>query len=574
MARKYKPVPVEEFSKGSINKSAGAIPPGVSIDNLVYRGRPAVNEVDDFGSDVGLADMACVNQFGEANNAKYYHSGVVQALDGRWFTYNQWGRIHPGKSWNGSFIAKGGQFQFTQWANETDARLGFEAKCQSKNLKRLEQKHVAGVPIWVSKVGKNGKSKDGYITQDLATRERGLPDAYKIKDSAGVTVAAKSPTKVTAKRAPTKHYQPQVLKLAADLVGGVKTYARSQAAKSGVTPTMRSIEQVRDTYIPLAGHRIAAVGNNIDAQINDGDLIAISKLVRGLVPMPIPSGKMSSTERAKAAILSAQNIMALQADLDTFEAALLNEDWDKQAILHGVNPDQLLNAKLDWLDPRSELGRFVVETITNMTRNRHGHLRGQIKVKNVFGVSRPDRDAGFVKAARKVAAQNRNKRLTNYANLQPRRRSDLGDLADVAPWANIYLGIHGTRPVNVAPILQGNLRLPKSLPGAQITGAAFGHGVYFAVDWRKSHGYTGHGASYWASGGQIAARKGSFFLFLCDVIMGDAYMTPSTGSWNKPPQGKDSVAAVPSHCRSLVNEEHIIFDPNYQRIRYVIEADI
>ena len=145
------------------------------------------------------------------------------------------------------------------------------------------------------------------------------------------------------------------------------------------------------------------------------------------------------------------------------------------------------------------------------------------------------------------------------------------DIADYAADANVYLGIHGTRAVNVAPIIQTDLRLPRSLPGAQITGAAFGHGIYEATDWRKSHGYTGHSSSYWASGGTIRGR--GFFMFLADIIMGKAYRARGCGSWGSPPNGCDSIAAYPEFS-SVVNDEHIIFDPSYQRIRYIIEGDL
>lgn len=563
MARKPKPIVLNDYGRKGV--------PSVDVSKFVYKGRPAKDQ-GDFGSGVGVADMACVNQFGEANNAKYYHAGVCcYEPDGSWWTYFEWGRMKgAGKSWNGSWTGIGGDFQFIKYADEASARTAFQDKCESKNVKRLEQKQVAGVTVWAAKEDKKGKVKDGYIVQSLATRERGLPDAYTIKDAEGI-----STPKITKKvqRTSSRNFHPATMKLAADLVGGVQTYARAQAAATGITPTMGAIQQVRDDLIPAAGQRIAALGHNIEAQINDKDLIDISKMVRGMVPMSFPiSRSASASERAKAAILSANNIIALQSDLDAFEAALRNEDWD-ETVHAGTDPDALLNAKLTYLDARDELGAWVRQTFERMSRNRHGHLRGGLRIKNVWAVERPDRDAKFVSAAARVAQKNRSKTIRNFARLQPTKRSDLSDCADIAPWANIFIGIHGTRPVNVAPILQGNLRLPKSLPGAQITGAAFGHGIYFATDWRKSHGYTGHGRSYHVSGGQIAARKGTFFMFLNDVIMGDAYMTPSTGSWNTPPQGKDSVAAYPDHCYSLVNDEHIVFNADYQRIRYVIEAD-
>ena len=63
-------------------------------------------------------------------------------------------------------------------------------------------------------------------------------------------------------------------------------------------------------------------------------------------------------------------------------------------------------------------------------------------------------------------------------------------------------------------------------------------------------------------------------MFLSDVIMGDAYMCRGCGSWSQPPKGKDSVAAFDTYVSSLANDEHIIFNPNYQRIRYLIEAEM
>ena len=48
----------------------------------------------------------------------------------------------------------------------------------------------------------------------------------------------------------------------------------------------------------------------------------------------------------------------------------------------------------------------------------------------------------------------------------------------------------------------------------------------------------------------------------------------STGSWIQPPRGKDSVAALPNYISTLINDEHIIFNPSYQRIRYLIEGAI
>ena len=143
-----------------------------------------------------------------------------------------------------------------------------------------------------------------------------------------------------------------------------------------------------------------------------------------------------------------------------------------------------------------------------MTNNCHSYI--ETSKLNMFTVSRPDRDQAFIKAVHNVARLRKNINITDHARLQPASRFDLDDYGDSAQKANIFLGIHGTRAVNIQPILSTNLRLPTQLKGVHITGAAFGHGIYFATDWKKSYGYTGHGRSYYGSGGSISNRG-----FLC-----------------------------------------------------------
>ena len=308
-------------------------PSGYTPGDFTYKGRPA-NDQGDFDGDVGIADMACVNQFGEANNAKFYHGGVVQASDGTWFLYTEWGRCKPGPSWSGSsFTGNAQDFQFVRCGSESEARSEFAKKLESKNVKRLTQIDVGGKKIWAGK-----KGKDGYIVQRLATREKGLPDALKIKDASGVTATAKT-AKPTAKaktaKGPTRKFDNEVVSLASALVGGTQTFARSLAAASGITPTMDSINEVRDDLIPAALQRIKAVGDDIDSQVRDTKLVAISKMVAALVPRPIPRKGQSAEE----AILSGGNILVLQQDLDAFEGALLNEDFEVEATDTTVNPD-------------------------------------------------------------------------------------------------------------------------------------------------------------------------------------------------------------------------------------------
>lgn len=536
-----------------------AMPAGYGPDDFTYKGRPA-KEQDDFGDDVGIADCACVNQFGDANNNKYYHGGVVQAKDGSWWVYLEWGRISGGKSWEGGMF-RAQDYQFVKCSGEADARAFFQKQLKSKNIKRLEKKKVGNNEIWVGK-----KGKDGYVVQRLATRERGLPDAYSIKDDSGVKKKAAKKKTTKKKRKKKIDAQPQVIKLARDLVGGTADYARAAQQASGIVPTMGAIQEVRDQLIPEALEILKKVGNDEDKQLRSKKLQDLSKYVATIVPRPIPrSGD------ASAIILSQGNILAIQQDLDAFEAALLNEDFEvEEQDQDEVDPNQIIGREVTWIDPDSTRGRWIANTFLKMTNNRHSYVSGKAKVLNIFEVRKDPLRQAFLARAKALAAKRKGE-SHERAGLQPSKRTDVSDISDVYSDANIMLGIHGTRAVNVQPILSSNLRLPKALKGVHITGAAFGHGIYFATDWKKSYGYTGHGRSVWVKGGGIKRR--GFFMFLCDVSLGKCHMAKSAWSINDCPRGADSVFANRRHT-TVENDEHVIFDANQQDIRYIIEGNL
>ena len=549
------------------------LPAGFRAEDFKYAGRPA-NDQGDFGPDVGVADCACVDQFGStgdggtANHDKFYSGGVVEAR-GRWFVYLEWGRAKPGFSWvNGAFT--GQDFQFVDCTSESDAREFFAKQMDSKNRKRLVQKDIGGKTIWASKPG-----EDGYLVQKLATRQRGLPDAYTIKDSTGVQTA---PIKVAIQdkavkpaASSVKTFHPKVLDLASALVGGVKTYARAASQATGIVPTMSAINEVRDSCLPTALTLIGQIGPDVLQQIRDSRLIDLSKYVAALVPRPIPRGG-TPEDRALAMILSAQNILSIQQDLDTYESALKSEKFDTVTVgaTPNYDPDTLLNAHLTWLDPRNE-GSTIIQTLLRMTNNRHSYLSGPMKVLNLFQVDRPDRDARFMSCAETVAAK-RKGQFSLRANLQPSIRTDLTDKeSKLYQQANVIFTQHGTRSVNIFPIVSGHFRLPKSLVNIPLAGSNFGHGTYFATDYKKSASYTSYERAIWSGGGGGISGRGAF-MFLCDTVMGDAYRAPSTGSWAIPPNGCDSVFGVGGdRGHRLENDEHICFNPDYARIRYVVE---
>ena len=308
-------------------------------------------------------------------------------------------------------------------------------------------------------------------------------------------------------------------------------------------------------------------GPDVAVQLKDRDLIDLSKLVATIVPRPIPQ-----SGDPMAVLLTSNNILSIQQDLDAFEGALRGEDFSVQAVpsTPATDPDSLLNAQVRHVDQSSDEGRWLVKTYMSMTNNRHGYLSRPPTILNVFAVDRPDRDAQFLASVKQVAAL-RKGNFTLRAGLQPATRTDLGSMGDLYREANVIFTQHGTRSVNIAPIMQTHFRMPKSLSGVPIAGANFGHGNYQATDYRKAVGYTSNTSSAWSGGSGGVSGRGAF-MFLCDMIMGDAYRAPSTGSWMSPPNGKDSVFGVGGdRGHMLQNDEHVTFNPTYTRIRYLVE---
>lgn len=129
---------------------------------------------------------------------------------------------------------------------------------------------------------------------------------------------------------------------------------------------------------------------------------------------------------------------------------------------------------------------------------------------------------------------------------------------------------HGSRNENWWSILQNGLKIRPS--NAIITGAMFGHGIYFAPRAKKSINYTSLHGSYWARGSSNEA-----FLALYDVHYGNALKvkehTTELSSMNKSSLDKkggyDCVHALAG--TSLYNDEIITYDDRACTIKYLIK---
>ncbi len=123
---------------------------------------------------------------------------------------------------------------------------------------------------------------------------------------------------------------------------------------------------------------------------------------------------------------------------------------------------------------------------------------------------------------------------------------------------------HGTKNENLYSIMNQGL---VTNPNAQITGKAFGDGIYFGKAC-KSVNYTSINGSYWARGNQSTA-----YLLVCDVAMGSMFECDGyTDEFNK--RGfhtkYDSLHAKGGN--GLRRDEWIVYSNNQVRIRYLVES--
>lgn len=529
------------------------VPEGYSVNTFEYRGRPALAQ-DDFGDDVGLADMIHIDQDGVVESEeyapdptnKYYHGGVVQSLDDdSWWVYVEWGTAaYTEQSWIDEVFrqeqeASACGFQFIECADEEEARIIFSMLMKRKNIEKIQEKKIGSTTIWVCKPKKHSQElEDGYLVQQLSSRSRGLPHAYSILDGIKKT---KKTSKKTSKSTieTTSEYHPQVIGLAKDLLAETHGHTRELMTSRGLIPTLEFIQQVRLSLLP----EVSTLLEKKKKSAKDKALIEeLSQNIASMIPRPIPL-KGTNAQKAKAIILTPQNIDILEKDLDAFESMIENDLLERKN-LSGINEISKFNSDIEWIDPKSALGKWLSNCFKTMNRRNT-----TTRIVNMFKITRSRCDVRFIEEVKIIAAKNKKKNLVS-ADAQPSKRPDMSEYTgDMCKNANIILGFHGTPSVNVQPILASNLRMP-SYSGL------YGAGLYFATDRAKSTGYC-----------RKSPIRNTNFIFIHDVIIGSPYMTLSTGSWRNPPSQSDSIFF--HDVRD--DDEHIIFNPNYQRIRYLIE---
>jgi hypothetical protein len=518
-------------------------PRGASPSDFQCFGPPATRD-GEFES-ARICDLGCFTQDGKDSN-KYYHAAVVQHKQLKhWYAYFEWGRTGAARP----------SFQFVECGSEAEACFEFARQLHTKNDRRGEWVTVAGLRTLRARAG-----QDCYLVRPMATRSTGLPDARSIKINEGARPKAAEEGKSNGKKAATKtapKADPQTLALMRDLAVATLAYTRGSMADASL-PTQAAIDEAR-TLLAEAQKRLAVVGDDVARQIKDRQLVQLTTLMYSRIPKKKPIGAPPATW-----ILSKENVLAWQNDLDAFESALYSTDIEDDP---EIDPFAGMALTMEWLPPTSREGKLLTSWWPSATANRHGWL-GAMKIKNLWRVERYADQGKLAPMQEEILAER--PRIAERPMFQPAKRPDLASAEVKRHQAtNTALLFHGTRSVNVSGILREALRLPRQLVGVVITGAMFGPGLYFADDWKKSAGYTSLTGSYW-SAGSGAVRGRDAFMFAADVVLGNPFVAPQAHGYTGPPKGHHSVFGKAGRS-GVQNNEFIVFRSDQHRLRYLCE---
>ena len=535
------------------------LPAGHTRDDFECFGPVATRDTDFIGK--RLADLGCFKQDeGGSDSNKYYFACVAKSKkDGKWYLYVEYGRTRDGEPSSPAY-------QLTECDNEVAAMDAFAKQCAEKNTKRGVWEKVGSKERYVPKPKKSGGTEDLYVVRVMATRSVGLPGAKNIcnADAAG-TVTPVATAKSGTKKASRK-IDVHTNKLFRDLLGGAVKYTKTTMV-GNTMPAMSAILDSRD-LLQDAMRCVKRIGNDIKLQVADAELRKLTYALYGMVPKAKPIGAKEETW-----ILSQDNIIAWQQDLDAFETALnsasINIEDEGDDVMQGIPAD------VEYIAIDSELGKYLVDFWKKGTRNRHGH--GTLNVYNIWRINRhgvtSTFDASLDATVKEMPKTWNNERPWGIE--RQKERPDLTANQRKQYWlGNAYLGFHGTRAVNVPGIIREDLRFPNQLVGVTLNASMFGPGSYFADDWGKSALYCSRQqGNHYVSDGHVKGRHS--FMFACDVICGNPYVAAGAHGYTEPPAGHHSVFGKEGHAigwgGALKNNEWIIYRRGRHQLRYLVE---
>jgi poly [ADP-ribose] polymerase len=176
-------------------------------------------------------------------------------------------------------------------------------------------------------------------------------------------------------------------------------------------------------------------------------------------------------------------------------------------------------------------------------------------------------EATFDRVSKKYVETRKDAHVCSHLKVHQVYKIDIGSMSKsfdetAEKIGNVRELWHGTKKANLLSILKSGLQItPPST--ANVTGAMFGDGLYFASDSTKSLNYS---YGYWDG-----KKEDQCFMFLADVALGRQYV-PRSSSESLPVRGYDSTWAKADES-GVRNDEFIIHHVNQCNLTHLIEFD-
>lgn len=404
----------------------------------------------------------------------------------------------------------------------------------------------------------NSKLKKGYQKVDLRT----VADEAK---KAGVKAA---PAKKVARKS-SGAFHPEVEKLLELLYGSTgRAVAAGLSASSGATDDA-PLGNLSDKQIDKGADLLEEIEGLLGKKPKKDVLLDLTNEFYSAIPRRIDHARSGGKlDLDRILINSEDRIKEQRTFLGLLRDAFLQKAVFEEAS-HVEDPAKVwydgLKCDIAFVDPKSDEYKHVKKLFDTGQSPINSNFYGKLKLGRVWKLEQQGRKGAF----------------DQYADSVTKVKGATG----------IIPGWHGTRTENLMGICKTGLLMPKNLPkGVQVTGRAFGLGIYHTPCWPDSGGSTKDekGKSFTRYNGALksmnySSLRGAFYfrdntadrgyMFLEELALGVPELALKA-CFNKPnpDKGKHYIYARAHGHQSLSNDEVVTFDEHASRRTAIVEV--
>lgn len=461
------------------------------------------------------------------NNNKYYNLELIEAKDGKFYIYTQYGRV-------GASGAK----EYRVCEDKVDAEKEAEKIVKSK-------------------------TKKGYVEVKLVKAEVGSEvGKSKVDASVSIETLKRMGAKVEEKDESVSKLHPEVRDLVRTWFGVTQEFV-----ELNLDTNKCPLGQLSLTQIDFAKQILDEARGQVHKKKADvKELNRLTSQYYSNIPHVLPHKIDADTLRfdSDSKIDKAFDILDVFADAKNVQAVISK----KSAV---DSQYSTLNAELEFVDPSDMTWKWIDNMLHGTRASNHSGL-GKLKTHKIFRVARKNEDKHWLETAEKIAKECGKFTPSNtYAKWVKERYDVSKEMDKLYKTANILPVWHGTRRANMIGITtKGLLIRPSGVPHA---GSMYGDGIYWATNSTKSINYCDVKGSYWAQGSNKTA-----YLFLADVAFGNQKIVAGSNFYTKQSiKPNHSVWAKAGGNTGLYNDELITYTSTgagqQHKIRYIVEFE-